>query len=105
MQLNHSNNFLNIVFVSIGSRINNHSLCYGAEMDAFENVVKLDGPIDSNDIKGVELKVYLIFYFKKTFNLNRKQSHCNYLVFFSLIRHLKRSRIKGKRAISGDLRP
>lgn len=34
-------------------------------MDAFENVVKLDGPIDSNDIKGVELKVYLIFYFKK----------------------------------------
>lgn len=49
----HSTNDLCFIY---RSRIDQHSLVYGAEMDCFENVVKLNGVIDSDLIKGVELK-------------------------------------------------
>ena len=38
------------------TRLNEHSLVYGAEMDCFESIVKLDEPLDSNLFESVELK-------------------------------------------------
>lgn len=52
----YANHTLTDLCFTYRSRLNENSLVYAAEMDSFEDVCRLDKPLDSDLIKSVELK-------------------------------------------------